>query len=256
MPQYATFLAMLRVHGFETDTEFWRYGDKVEEIARSYLELRYRLLPYIYSTVAETAATGTPMMRPMVFEFAGDPRALDETRSYMFGKALHVAPVLAEGPGTWPVYLPETHGGWFDVWTGEYRAGGCTYEVPSPLDRIPLHARAGSILPLGPVRRSTAGLTWETLSILVFPGCDGAFELYEEDGLSLGYQRGECARIPFRWDDARGILEIGECQETYPGIPRVRHLTIRRVRPGTSPMAPSACIAVYYRGDRVSVVLE
>ncbi len=254
--QYATFLPMQRVHGFETDTEFWRYGDKVEEIARIFLELRYRLLPYIYATAAETVATGAPMIRPLVFDFAGDPRALDETHTYMFGKALHVAPVLAEGADTWPVYLPETGSGWFDVWTGEHRAGGCTYDGPSPLDRIPLHARAGSILPLGPVRQSTAGLTWETLSILVFPGCDGAFELYEDDGLSLGYQRGECARIPFHWDDARGILEIGECQGTYPGMPWVRHLTIRRVRPGTSPMAPSSGVPVEYRGDRISVVLE
>ena len=181
--QFATFLPMQRVHGFETDTEFWRYGDKVEAISKAYLELRYRLLPYIYSTAAEVAEAGIPMMRPLVFDFAGDPGALDETHSYMFGGALHVAPVLAPGVNSWPVYLPETDGGWFDVWTGEHRSGGRIHNIPSPLDRIPLHARAGSILPLGPVRQSTSGMVQDRLDIYVFPGRDGSFELYEDDGL-------------------------------------------------------------------------
>ena len=252
--QYATFLPMQRVHGFETDTEFWRYGDKVEAISKAYLELRYRLLPYIYSTAAETAEAGVPMMRPLVFDFADDGRALDEVHSYMFGKALHVAPVLAAGVDTWPVYLPETAGGWFDVWTGEHRAGGATHAIPSPIERLPLHAKAGSILPLAPVRQSTAGMTQDTLALYVFPGCDGAFELYEDDGLSLGYQRGECARISVHWDDANSTLRIGECRGSYHGMPPVRHLTIHRVRPGLSPMTPANGIAVDYHGDPISVV--
>ena len=254
--QYATFLPMQRVHGFETDTEFWRYGEKVEEIAKAYLELRYRLLPYIYAAAAETAATGVPMMRPLVFDFASDPRALDETHSYMFGGALHVAPVLAEGAENWPVYLPETDGGWFDVWTGEHRAGGCAHEVPSPLDRIPLHARAGSILPVGPIVQSTAGLSWTTLTIYVFPGCDGFMELYEDDGLSLGYERGENVRIPLHWDDAQDTLRIGACRGAYPGMPQVRNFTICRVRPGMTPMTSTTGIALDYRGDPISVVLK
>lgn len=253
--QYATFLPMQRVHGFETDTEFWRYGDKVESIARAYLELRYRLLPYVYGTAAEAAATGIPMMRPLLFDFAGDPRALDEVHSYMFGRALHVAPVLAEGAESWPVYLPEAEGGWFDIWTGEHRIGGRMHEVSSPLERIPLHARAGSLLPVGPVVQATAGLSWETLTIYVFPGRDGAIELYEDDGLSLGYERGECARIPLRWDDAQNTLWIDACRGTYPGMPRVRNLTVCRVRPGVSPMTSTAGTSVEYHGEPVSVVL-
>lgn len=252
--QYATFLPMQRVHGFETDTEFWRYGDKVEAVSRAYLELRYRMLPYIYSTAAETAEIGVPMMRPLVFDFAGDPRALDEVHSYMFGKALHVAPVLAAGVDTWPVYLPDADGGWFDVWTGQHRAGGRTHQVPSPIDRIPLHARAGSILPLGPVRQSTAGIVQDTLEIYVFPGHDGSFELYEDDGLSLGYQRGECARISLAWDDTNSTLTIGECRGAYPGMPEVRHLTIHRVRPGAAPMTQANGLSITYDGSAISVV--
>ncbi len=96
----------------------------------------------------------------------------------------------------------------------------------------------------------------DVLTILVFPGSDGAFELYEDDGLSLGYERGESACIPFRWDDARSVLNVGQCQGTYPGMPPVRHLTIFRVRPGVSLTALSDAISVEYRGDRVSVLLE
>ncbi|PKR87974.1 glycoside hydrolase family 31 [Pleomorphomonas diazotrophica] len=254
--QYATFLPMQRVHGFETDTEFWRYGEKVEAVSRAYLELRYRLLPYIYSTAAETAETGVPMMRPLVFDFAADPRALDEVHSYMFGRTLHVAPVLAEGAESWPVYLPGAEGGWFDVWSGDHRVGGRTHDVPSPLDRIPLHARAGSILPVGPVIQSTAGMTRETLTLYVFPGHDGALELYEDDGLSLGHERGEWARIPVRWNDREGTLQIGACQGSYPGMPRVRHLTICRVRPGVSPMTSTTGVVVEYRGAPITVSLE
>lgn len=253
--QYATFLPMQRVHGFETDTEFWRYGEKVEAVSKAYLELRYRLLPYIYSTAAETAETGVPMMRPLVFDFVDDPQALDEAHSYMFGKALHVAPVLAEGAESWAVYLPEAEGGWFDIWTGEHRAGGRVHEVPSPLDRIPLHARAGSMLPLAPVRQSTMGIVQDTLDIYVFPGRDGSFELYEDDGLTLSYKRGQCARISLVWDDARNTLEIGACRGTYPGMPERRHLTIHRVRPGLSPMTRGSGIVVDYRGKPISIAL-
>ncbi len=252
--QFATFLPMQRVHGFETDTEFWRYGDKVEAVSRAYLELRYRLLPYIYATAAEVAEAGLPMMRPLVFDFASDPCALDEVHSYMFGGALHVAPVLAAGVDSWPVYLPETEGGWFDIWTGEHRTGGRIHNVPSPLDRIPLHARAGSILPLGTVRQSTAGMVQDRLEIYVFPGRDGSFELYEDDGLSLGYQRGECARISFAWDDAKSTLTIGKCRGAYPGMPGKRHLTIHRVGPGLSPMTPATRLSVTYNGSVLSVI--
>ncbi len=252
--QFATFLPMQRVHGFETDTEFWRYGDTVEAISKNYLELRYRLLPYIYSTAAEVADAGLPMMRPLVFDFASDPHALGETHSYMFGKALHVAPVLAAAADTWPIYLPEADGGWFDVWTGEHRTGGRVHVIPSPIDRIPLHARAGSILPLAPVRQSTAGTIQDRLDVYVFPGRDGSFELYEDDGLTLGYQRGECARITLTWDDASNTLTLGDCRGSYPGMPGIRHLTIHRVQPGISPMTSDAGRSLDYEGAAVSVV--
>ncbi|MBU2532525.1 MAG: DUF5110 domain-containing protein [Alphaproteobacteria bacterium] len=253
--QYATFLPMQRVHGFESDTEFWRYGDEVETIARRYLELRYRLLPYVYSTAAETAKTGVPMMRPLIFDFPDDARALDEAHSYMFGNAFHVAPVFSAGARDWPVYLPQSEGGWFDFWTGEQREGGRVHEVQSPMDRIPLHVRAGSVLPLGPVLQSTATATNAALDLLVFPGRDGAFELYEDDGRSNDYEHGACARIPIKWNEAQNRLDIGACRGSYPGMPSVRRLTVHRLRPGTPPVSASGGPPVEHAGEATSLSL-
>jgi len=253
--EYATFLPMQRVHGFETDTEFWRYGEPVETISRAYLELRYRLLPYIYSAAAETTRSGLPMMRPLVFDFAADDRALDEAHAYMFGDALHVAPVFAAAAEHWPVYLPDAPGGWYDAWTGEHRAGGREYRVESPVDRIPLHARAGSILPLGPVRQSTANADDGRLEIVIFPGADGSFELYEDDGISLAYERGASARIAFRWDDGRRELSIGSRTGSFDGMPGERQLTVRATAPGRGAFSRDQGIELTYRGEPLVIAL-
>jgi alpha-D-xyloside xylohydrolase len=253
--QYATFLPLQRVHGYQTDTEFWRYGDQVETIARRYLELRYRLLPYIYSLAGETTHKGVPPMRPLVFDFPADARALDERHAYLFGRALHVAPVLAEGATSWPVYLPASAGGWYDVWTGEHRAGGREHSVPAPMERVPLHARAGSILPLGPVLQSTAEATGERIDIHVFPGRDGSFTLYEDDGLSNLYEQGAGSRIRFAWDDKSGELHIGARQGAYKGMPARRTFILHRAHPGQSPLEARQGRAVAYSGAAVRVRL-
>jgi alpha-D-xyloside xylohydrolase len=246
--QYATFLPMQRVHGFETNTEFWRYGERVEAFSRQYLELRYRLLPYIYSMAAETSRTGVPMMRPLVFDFAHDTRALDEAHSYMFGRSIHVAPVVAAGVQEWPVYLPTSEGGWFDLWTGAHRVGGKVHHVAAPLEQIPLHGRAGTILPLGPVLQSTAEATGETIDLYVFPGRDAAFDLYEDDGLSNAYETGDFAIIPIRWHDRRGEIELGERQGGFAGMRTARRFVVHRVGPGVSPMIQTEGVTIDYSG--------
>ncbi|MBZ9937250.1 glycoside hydrolase family 31 protein [Mesorhizobium sp. BR1-1-16] len=251
--QYATFLPMLRVHGYQTNTEFWRYGEDVETVSRQYLELRYRLLPYIYAMAAETSRTGVPLMRPLVFDFAHDPRALDQAHSYMFGRALHVAPVFEPGVDEWSVYLPESEGGWFDLWTGERRAGGQEHLVPTPLDRIPLHGRAGSILPVGPVLQSTADAGNDTIDLYVFPGRDATLDLYEDQGLDNGYETGSSSIIPLTWDDKAGQLTVGERRGSFPGMHGERRFVVHRVGPGVSPMTADSGQAVSYSGAAVHV---
>jgi alpha-D-xyloside xylohydrolase len=231
-----------------TDTEFWRYGETVEGVARFYLELRYRLLPYTYALAAEASAAGMPLIRPLVFDFPNDPKALDQVHAYMFGSAFHVAPVLAEGVKNWDVYLPVSQGGWYDFWTGEHREGGQTHAVPVALDRIPLHVRAGSILPLGPVGQSTAGLLGGALDLLVYPGRDGATSLYEDDGLSYRCEQGAASRTTLEWDQATGVLTLGVRRGTYPGMTKNRKIRAHLVRPGSAALSVSSGTAVDYAG--------
>lgn len=206
--QYATFLPLQRVHGSDSQTEMWRYGDTVERIGRQYLELRYRLMPYIYSMGADCWRTGSPLTRPLVFDFPSDAQALDQGHSYMFGRALHVAPVLAAGAATWPVYLPVTAGGWYDFWTGERRDGGKVHAVPSPIERIPVHVRAGSIVAHGPVTQSTAESIRDRIELHIYPGADGTADIYEDGGLDFGYEDGDYAIANCRWNDATRTLTL------------------------------------------------
>lgn len=253
--QFATFLPLTRVHGYMTDTEFWRYGEAVERVARFYLELRYRLLPYTYALAAEASAAGMPLIRPLVFDFPKDRKALDQAHSYMFGSAIYVAPVLAAGVKTWDVYLPVSEGGWYDFWTGEPREGGRTHAVPVALDRVPLHVRAGSILPLGPVGQSTAGLLGRALDLLIYPGQDGTASLYEDDGLTYRYEQGAAARTTLEWQHAAGVLTLGAQRGNYPGMRKSRAIRAHLMRPGASALSLGAGVAVDYAGRTKRIIL-
>jgi alpha-D-xyloside xylohydrolase len=253
--QFATFLPMTRVHGYMTDTEFWRYGETVERVARFYLELRYRLLPYTYALAAEASSAGMPLIRPLLFDFPNDPKALDQVHAYMFGSAIHVAPVLAAGVTSWAVYLPVTEGGWYDFWTGAHREGGRTHTIPVALDRIPLHVRAGSILPLGPVGQSTAGLLGGALDLLVYPGRDGAAALYEDDGLTYRCEQGAAAHTTLAWEQAAGVLTLGARRGTYPGMTKSRAIRAHLMRPGTSALSANTGVAVDYTGRAKQMIL-
>jgi len=253
--QYATFLPLQRVHAYMTNTEFWRYGDRVETVARQYLELRYRLLPYLYGLAHEVHAKGSPIMRPLVFDFPQDARALDQAHSYMFGRALHVAPVLAPQVSTWPVYLPQSAGGWVDFWTGERRAGGRTHDVASPLERIPLHLRAGTILPLGPVLQSTAEATGEVTDLHVVPGRDGSCELYEDGGLDYAYEKGAFSVIRIRWDDERRLLRLSSPRGRFDGMRKTRRFRLHLVGPGAPPLRSAPQHELVYTGRAAQVRL-
>ena len=253
--QYATFLPLLRVHGYMTDTEFWRYGETVESISRAFLELRYRLLPYTYSLAAESNRKGLPIIRPLVFDFGHDPKALDETHTYMFGPALHVAPVLKPDVTRWEVYLPQSAGGWVDAWSGEKREGGRSHEVDAPLSQLPLHLKAGAIIPLGPVIQSTADIRRETLDLLVCPGQDGTFTLYEDDGLTYSYEQNASSRIEISWDNARQRLRIGARQGQFKGMPAARQFNIHLVGRGNTLAAVSEGRLIAYHGRAITVDL-
>lgn len=182
------------------------HDTRVEPICRKYLELRYRMLPYLYSAVHECATTGMPIMRALWLHFPGDPKAVECGDEYLWGRNVLVAPVVEKGAATRRVYLPRST--WYDFWTGERLEGGREIIRPIDLETIPLYVRAGSILPLGPVKQFVAEKVDEPLSISIYPGADASFLLYEDDGTSFNYRKGEWMGIQMAWNDTRRTLSL------------------------------------------------
>jgi alpha-D-xyloside xylohydrolase len=223
--QFSTFSPLQRVHGFQTDTEPWRYGDKVEREVRTYLDLRQQLLPYIYSQAAAVTFQGSTLMRPLVMDFSHDDHALAQKYEYMFGPAFLVAPVLEAGAVRWPVYAPGTKGGWYNFWTGIPVPTGRD-DIAAPLEQIPLLVRAGSIVPIGPVEQYTGEKPATDLEIRVYPGIDGDFTLYEDEGTNYNYEKGMRSTIHFHWNDAKRELSIAQRSGQFPGMLQSRQFKI------------------------------
>jgi alpha-glucosidase len=175
-----------------TGQEPWAFGEPYESICRRWIELRYQLLPYIYTAAWQAAERGLPMMRPLALAFPEDLRTYSLDDEYLLGDALLAAPVGYPGQTHRRVYLPG--GPWYDFWTGKLCRGEVT--VDTPLERMPVYVRAGTVLPMGPVIQHTGEWPPEALQLHVFPG-DGESWLYEDDGHSLSYQRGELRQTRF-----------------------------------------------------------
>ncbi|NLE31813.1 MAG: DUF5110 domain-containing protein [Bacteroidales bacterium] len=223
--QWGTFNPIFRMHGYQSETEPWKYGETVENNLRTMLNLRYRLMPYIYSEAWQITSMGSTMMRPLVMDFSQDPKALEQAYEYMFGPAFLVAPVVEPGVKRWPVYLPAGHK-WYDFQTGLTCQGGTTVMTDAPQDVIPLYVKAGSIVPMGPVMQHTGENTSGKLDIHVYAGANATFTLYEDEGDAYQYEQGIYATIPFTWNDKKQTLTIGAREGSYPGMRVERELTI------------------------------
>jgi alpha-glucosidase (family GH31 glycosyl hydrolase) len=198
---------------------------RVEPICRKYLELRYRMLPYLYSAVHECAATGMPIMRALWLHFPDDPKAVECGDEYLWGKNVLVAPVVERGASSRHIYLPAST--WYDFWSGERIEGGREITRPVDLETLPLYVRAGSILPLGPVKQFTGEKVDEPLSISIYPGADGSFLLYEDDGASFNYRTGEWMGIQMAWNDRSKTLSLGLSPGSRMLPPAPREIAIR-----------------------------
>jgi alpha-glucosidase len=203
--QAGTFFPIMRAHSQRpVKPRFpWLWGDEAEGAMRKTLDLRYQLVPVLYSLAHQTYETGEPTMRPLCMQYPADPRAADLSDEWLVGRDLLAAPVLAEG-GHRRVYLPDDV--WYDFATGERVAGGRELDRDVPLDAVPLYVRAGSILTLGPVIQHTRDLPGGPLDVHVYPGRDGAFTLVEDDGATTAYASGNVRRTAFAWDDVRRVL--------------------------------------------------
>jgi alpha-D-xyloside xylohydrolase len=214
--QWGAFNPIFRVHGYQSETEPWKYGQKVETAMRTMLELRYRLLPYIYSEAWAVTRSGSTMMRPLVMDFGADTVALTQRSEFMFGKALLVAPITEPGVAEWNVYLPAC-AGWYDFWTGRRFVGGHTARVVTSWERIPLMVRAGAIIPMGPSVQSTAERS-DPLEIRVYPGADGEYTLYEDENDGYGYETGAYSTITLKWNDAKKVLTVSARSGAFSGM--------------------------------------
>ncbi len=206
--QASTFLPMLRAHGTDTPREVWRFGSPGETVYDGLvhmIELRMRLLPYLYSLAAGVTFRRGTMLRMLAFDFMHDKTAREVMDQYMLGPALLVCPVLTKGARSRRVYLPSGTD-WYDFRTGRRFAGGQWILGDAPLETIPLYVHAGSILPLGPVKQYAAEKVSQPLTIQVYAGEDVEFDLYDDAGDGYGYEKGICAWLHFRWNDAERKL--------------------------------------------------
>jgi alpha-glucosidase (family GH31 glycosyl hydrolase) len=203
----------------------------VEPIVRKYLELRYRLLPYTYSVARECTQSGLPMMRALWLHHPGDAAAIARGDQFLWGRDILVSPVVEKGATTRRLYLPA--GKWFDFWTNQVVDGGREIDRSVDLETMPLHVRAGAIVPFAPVRQYVDEPVAAPTTITVYPGADGAFTLYEDDGKSFAYRRGEWMGIEMAWADA------------------ARRLTLR-LASGSRMMGAARTLEVRVAGDQAS----
>lgn len=196
------------------------HNSAVEPICRRYLELRYRLLPYTYSAARETHDTGVPMMRAVWLYYGGDPAAVARGDEYLWGRDILVAPVTEKGATSRTLYLPQ--GSWYDFWTGARIEGGREITRPVDLQTLPLYVRAGAILPMGPVKQYTSQKVDQPMQLSVYPGQDGTFVLYDDDGTSFQFEKGEYAKIRCTWNDRtrKLMLTLESGSKMLPSTPR------------------------------------
>jgi alpha-D-xyloside xylohydrolase len=255
--EYGAFCPLFRIHGYQSETEMWKFGPKVERVLHEYDNLRYRLMPYIYSSAWEVTSQGESMMRALPLDYANDRNVLEISDQFLFGSSLLINPVTKPGATRRNVYLPAGQG-WVDFWTGKRFSGGQTIEADSPIDRMPIFVQAGSILALGPIIDSTEQLQNAPLDIRLYPGRNGSFTLYEDEGDSYRYEKGIYSTISFSWNDSRRMLSIGDRKGDYPGMAAKRTFRIVLVGEGTGIGAQpdEAGIDVHYTGRAQTVRLD
>ena len=252
--QFSAFCPMFRVHGTGAPKEIWRFDDAIQKILISYDQLRYRLLPYIYSVAWKVTSEGYSMMRPLVMDFRGDTNVFNIADQYLFGPALMVSPVVKGGATNRNVYLP-AGASWMDFWTGKNYSGGQTIEAGAPVETIPLFVRAGSIIPCGPAIEY-AMQTNDPVELRIYRGANGTFTLYEDEGDNYNYEKGIYATIPISWDEADQKLTIGKRSGKFPGMLKERTFRIVWVSPDHGagiPPTPLPDTVVTYSGSALQV---
>lgn len=270
--QFGTFSPMMRSHGTNTPREIYQFGKKGDwayDVQEKYINLRYSLLPYMYSIGYDITNNAGSMMRALSMDFAADSKVHNIDNQYMFGKSILVAPVTDSmyvhrvgGAAqvdfstikSQKVYLPEG-ADWYDFWTGEKMSGGQEVDKPAPIDIIPLYIKTGTILPWGAKVQYAEEKKWDNLDLFIYPGADAEFTLYEDENDNYNYEKGICSVIKMKWDDKNHTFTIGERHGEYPGMLKKRNFRITVLGEGTSihsALGKPAKI-ILYQGAEISV---
>ena len=259
--QYGLFCPVFRSHGADAPREIWQFGKKGEPIydaIEKMIRLRYRLLPYLYSTAWQVTSNNDSYMRPLFADFAADKKVWNMTDEFLFGRSILAAPIVDPqyteekiirtdamtgwdrqrvsdgspvGEINWHAtktatkYLPKG-AVWYDFWTNKQYKGGQTVTLETTIDRVPMFVRAGSILPLGPEMQWVGEKKWDNLELRIYPGADGIFMLYEDEGDNYNYEKGAYSVIQFSWNDKTHTLTIGDRQGSYPGMLQNRRFAV------------------------------
>jgi alpha-D-xyloside xylohydrolase len=259
--QFATFVPLLRVHGEFPYREMWEIGGEQSDVYKAQLKfdrLRYRLFPFIYSLAGHVTHDGATIMRALVFDFPQDALARDLTDEYLFGPSLLISPVTTYKARSRSVYLPAGTK-WFDFWTGKTIDGGQRIDADAPYDAIPVHIRAGSIIPMGPEIQYIAEKSADPVTLYVYTGGNADFTLYEDDGVTYDYEKNAFSQIPMRWDEQSRTLTIGARQGEFAGMLKKRTFQIVFIRPdrpvGFS-FDPTADKTIQYDGQAVTIEMK
>ncbi|MEO7975633.1 TIM-barrel domain-containing protein [Flavobacterium sp.] len=270
--QFGTFCPMMRSHGADAPREIYQFGKKGEVVydaIEKFINLRYSLLPYIYSNSYEVTANQSSMMRALVMDFPLDKRTHDINNQYMFGKSLLVIPVtdpmytkdvVENGTASklqdfssiksTQVYLP-ANTAWYDFWTSKKIEGGQTISKETPLDIIPLYVKAGAIIPIGPKVQFAEEKKWDDLEIRVYTGKDGAFEFYEDENDNYNYEKGAYSLIKFKWNEATKKLTIDKRKGTFKGMLKSRNFKIVFIDSENNPKIKT----INYKGEAIKLGL-
>lgn len=277
--QFGTFTPMQRSHGSGVSKEIYFFGEKgnwAYDSEEKYINLRYSLIPYLYSTAWDVTSNSGSFLRALFMDFNDDKKVHGIGNQYMFGKSFLVTPVTdpmyvsAEEKNKWKnpkedfseiktqsVYLPQG-ADWFDFWTGEKLNGGQTINKEVPIDIIPLYVKAGSIVPWGPKVQYATEKKWDNLEIRIYPGADGEFVLYEDENDNYNYENGVFSTIKFKWNDQDRTLTIENRDGDFPGMLKNRKfdvLLVDQVKGTGVENALKTDKVISYKGKEVSIKL-
>jgi alpha-D-xyloside xylohydrolase len=231
--QFGAFCPIFRAHGTDFPREIWRFGEPgswAYDALLKFDNLRYRLLPYIYSMAWKISNEGYTLMRGLVMDFRHDHQVFEIGDQFMFGTSILVNPVTKPKATFREVYLP-LGSNWYNFWTGKKYSGGQTLPVPAPIDEIPLFIKAGSIIPMGPfIQYATESV--DPIEIRIYPGADGNFTLYEDENDNYNYEKGVYSTIDFKWDDKSRQLIIEDRKGEFPKMLKSRKFYIILITEG------------------------